>query len=238
VRDQDVSIVFWDHDHVEAKNIFRQNFCEAEIGTNKALALAQRYGHAWGIPIAAIEKPFDKGIVTRNDFAPSYNDQRTTVFVTCVDNNSVRRAVAKMCQNWPIWWMDTGNLKTSGQVTVGRNLNDNEPSPLRFPSKTTWLPMPSLQFPDILTGKEESHQADDYANLSCADLAIVDEQGLSINHAIASAAAAMLMKMLVTGDLQHHCVYLSTESGASFLYNSPRIIKRYLQAQRKGSSGA
>jgi PRTRC genetic system ThiF family protein len=231
-RDQEVSVVFCDHDHVEAKNIFRQNFCEAEIGANKALALAQRYGHAWGIPIAAIDKPFDKSMITRNDLVPSYNDQRITVLVTCVDNNSTRRAVAKMCQNWPIWWVDTGNLKTSGQVSVGRELNNNEPSPLRFPSRTTWLPMPSLQFPDILTGKEESRQADDYSNLSCADLAIVDEQGLSINHAIASASASLLMKMLVTGDLQYHCLHVSMDFGTSLIYNSPRTIRSHFKAQK------
>ncbi len=203
-RDQQVSVVFWDHDHVEPKNIFRQNFCEAEIGANKAVALAQRYGHAWGIPIAAIDKPVDKSIATKNEFVPSYNDQRTTVFVTCVDNNQARREVEKMCKSWPIWWVDTGNRKTSGQIAVGRDLNNGEPFPLRFPSKTTWLPIPTLQFPEILMANEDPHEAGDYSNLSCADLAIVDEQGLSINHAVASAAATLLMKMLGLGDLQYH----------------------------------
>ena len=231
-RDQQVSVIFWDHDRIEPKNIFRQNFCEAEIGTNKSMALAQRYGHAWGMPIAAIDIPFDKTIAARNEFAPSYNDNRNTVIVTCVDNNKARREVAKMCETWPIWWVDTGNLKTSGQVSVGRNLNNGEPSPLRFPSKTTWLPMPTLQFPEILIGKEETNQAGDYSDLSCADLAIVDEQGLNINHAVASAAAALLMKMLVTGDLQYHCAHLSTDFGTSLMHNSPRIIKKYLKAQK------
>ena len=231
-RDQQVSVVFWDHDHVEPKNIFRQNFCEAEIGTNKALALAKRYGQAWGIPIAAIDKPFDKSIAAKNDFVPSYNEQRTTVFVTCVDNNSARRKVAKMCESWPIWWVDTGNLKSSGQVSVGRSLNNHETAPLRFPSKTTWLPMPTLQFPEILMEKEETREVGDYSNLSCADLAIVDEQGLSINHAVASAAATLLMKMLVTGDLQYHCVHVSMDFGTSLIYNSPRIIRKYLKAQK------
>src|SRR5512141_2416581 len=29
-----VRLAFWDYDTVEEKNIFRQNFCEAEIGAN------------------------------------------------------------------------------------------------------------------------------------------------------------------------------------------------------------
>ena len=40
-------LAFWDHDAVDEKNIFRQNFCEAEIGMNKAETLARRYGTAW-----------------------------------------------------------------------------------------------------------------------------------------------------------------------------------------------
>ena len=231
-RDQQVSVVFWDHDHVEPKNIFRQNFCEAEIGANKAVALAQRYGHAWGIPISAVDQPIDKSIATKNEFVPSYSDQRTTVFLTCVDSNEARREVAKVCESWPIWWVDTGNRKTSGQVAVGRDFDNGEPFPLRFPSKTTWLPMPTLQFPEILMAKDELHQPGDYSNLSCADLAIVDEQGLSINHAVASAAAALLMKMLVLGDLQYHCVHVSTDLGTSLIYNSPRNIRKYLKAQK------
>jgi PRTRC genetic system ThiF family protein len=230
-REQQVSVAFCDPDHVEEKNIFRQNFCEAEIGMNKAFALAQRYGQAWGIPIVAIDQRFDRAIANKNDLTPSYSDQQTTVYITCVDNNAARREVAKMCESWPIWWADTGSVKTAGQVSVGRKLNDNERSPLRFPSKTTWLPLPVQQFPEILRETEPTRDSHDYSNLSCAELAIVDEQGLSINHSVASAAAMLLMKMLVIGDLQYHCLHISTESGVSPIYNSPRIIQKYLKAQ-------
>ena len=89
--------------------------------------------------------------------------------------------------------------------------------------------MPTLQFPEILIAKEELHYAGDYSNLSCAELALVDEQGLSINHVMASTASAMLMKLLVTKDLQHHCAYVSIDSGTTFVYNSPRILTGYLQ---------
>jgi len=54
VHHLNVRLAFWDYDAVEEKNIFRQNFCEAEIGTNKAETLARRYGLAWGIEIIAV----------------------------------------------------------------------------------------------------------------------------------------------------------------------------------------
>ena len=234
--DQQVSVIFCDHDYVEEKNIFRQNFCEAEIGTNKAVALAQRYGHAWGIPVTAIDQHFDRTLATRNDFSPSYNDQQTTVFITCVDNNTARREVAKLCESWPIWWVDTGNLKTAGQVSIGRSLKERELSPLRFPSTTTWLPLPALQFPEILMEKTEASPVSDYSNLSCAELAMVDEQGFSINHSIASAAASLLTRMLVTRDLHYHCAFVSLDSGTQFMYNSSRILRRHLKIA-KGAVG-
>jgi len=234
VRDQQVSVVFCDHDHVEEKNIFRQNFCEAEIGRNKALSLAQRYGHAWGIPIAAIDQRFSRAIATKNDFAPSYNDQQTSVFITCVDNNTARREIAKLCESWPIWWVDTGNLKTAGQVSVGRQLFEKELSPLRLPSVTTWAPAPSLQFPNIIRDTSEEVQPVNYTNMSCAELALVDEQGISINHSIASVAASLLAKMLVTKDLRYHCAYVSLDAGTQFVYNSTRILRKQLKV-RKGT---
>jgi PRTRC genetic system ThiF family protein len=229
-----VRLVFWDPDDVEQKNIYRQNFCEAEIGVNKAQALARRYGLAWGIEVIAVCAPFRRDSLYRNNLAQRYGSDEIHILVSCVDNNKARQEILKCCQEInSTWWMDTGNLKTAGQVAVGRVLQERESSPLRFPSKTTWLPLPSEQFPGILLTERESAKEElDYSGLSCADLALVDEQGLSINHAVASTAAAMLMKLLVTQDLLHHCAYVSIESGTFFVYNSPRILKKYLQDRR------
>ncbi len=233
VHHLNVRLVFWDPDTVEQKNIYRQNFCEAEIGVNKAGTLARRYGHAWGMEVTAVGVPFTRQSLFSNNLAQRYGSNEIHILVSCVDNNKARQEIVKCCQEiQSTWWMDTGNLKTAGQVSVGRLLQERESSPLRFPSKTTWLPLPSEQFPGILLPENEPAKEElDYSGLSCADIALVDEQGLSINHSIASTAAAMLMKLLVTQDLQHHCAYVSTESGASFVYNSPRILKKYLQGK-------
>lgn len=225
-----VRLVFWDPDAVEEKNIFRQNFCEAEIGANKAESLARRFGLAWGIGIIAVGVPFSRDAMYRNNLGARYGDNNLPVFITCVDNNRARQDVAGACSEIYAWWLDCGNLKTAGQVSVGRELPPREPSPLRLPSMTTWTPLPSVQFPGILQDEEEiKKEKVDYSDLSCADIALGDEQGLSINQAIASTASAMLMKLLVTKDLQHHCAYVSIDSGTTFIYNSPRILTGYLK---------
>lgn len=227
---EQVSVTFWDYDSVETKNIYRQNFCRAETGMNKAAALAQRYGLAWGIPIHVVEEPFSgRHNALSKSIEHFYRWDRNVVFVTCVDRNAARQEVAKVCKNYPAWWLDTGNLKTSGQVSIGRELFDKEPSPLRLPSVTTWTPAPSLQFPNIMKSEKEEVQPVDYTDMSCAELALVDGQGMSINHSIASAAASMLARMLVTRDLRYHCAYVSLEAGTQFAYNSPRILKKQLK---------
>jgi PRTRC genetic system ThiF family protein len=225
-----VRLAFWDYDAVEEKNIFRQNFSEAEIGMNKAETLARRYGIAWGLEIIALPVPFSADAMYRNNLGDRYGDSSMPVFITCVDKNTPRQDVAKVCSQYFGWWLDCGNLKTAGQVSIGRGLPPRELSPLRFPSMTTWTPLPSVQFPGILQEEAETRKEEmDYSGMSCADIALVDEQGLSINHVIASTASAILMKLLVTKDLQYHCAYVSIASGTNFVYNSPRILTNYLE---------
>jgi hypothetical protein len=201
---------------------------------NKAAALAHRYGLAWGIPIQVVEERFSgRHNALSKSIEHFYRWDRNVVFVTCVDRNAARQEVAKVCKNYPAWWLDTGNLKTSGQVAVGRELSEKEPSPLRLPSVTTWTPAPSVQFPNIMKNQKEATQPVDYTTMSCAELALVDEQGISINHSIASAASSMLARMLVTRDLRYHCAYVSLEAGTQFVYNSPRILRKHLKRSRE-----
>lgn len=48
------NIFLYDGDEVELKNLSRQNFAPADIGKNKAMVLAARYGKAYGVPIIAM----------------------------------------------------------------------------------------------------------------------------------------------------------------------------------------
>ncbi len=53
-RQMKVHITFIDPDVVEMKNVFRQNFGEAEVGGHKAELLALRYAASWGQSIQVL----------------------------------------------------------------------------------------------------------------------------------------------------------------------------------------
>src|SRR5437764_237259 len=58
-----VTLTFVDPDRVEPVNIPRQNFCQAELGRNKAQTLASRFSAALGMEIGSIQEPFEPTMV-------------------------------------------------------------------------------------------------------------------------------------------------------------------------------
>ena len=149
-----VSLTFIDPDHVESKNIPRQHFSQAELGANKARALALRYGAAW-LQIVARAEPF-KG---EHLVAGGRSDKDLTLLVGCVDNAQARKAIAHALQGQntfagrdhvhSAWWLDCGNSRDGGQVLLGcaSNLRELEGA---FEPTCRALPSPALQRPELL----------------------------------------------------------------------------------------
>lgn len=210
-----VNLTFIDPDHVEAKNVYRQNFCEAEIGRNKAETLAFRYGLAWGMEIAAFAVGFDK------EMLGGWNSSdHLTVLIGCVDNTAGRSKLEKAVQEntyKPRWWLDCGNSQASGQALLGCG-GKRPADPFQLPGYCSWLPLPSVQHPD-LTAIPAMIQTDErnleLGEMSCADLAMMDSQGLAVNQRMAAEAADMLTRMLLTRDLTRLATYFDLASGSA-----------------------
>ena len=199
-----VLIHFIDPDDIEPKNVYRQNFCDAEVGRNKAVSLAYRYGLAWGMEIMAIPKPFEKGMFPR--------DMEMNILIGCVDRASARREIAQYISHGPHrWWLDCGNFKAAGQVLLGSGDHFRDSGDL--PGYCSWLPSPSKQHPELL--QEEPWIPESEADLSCADLAMRDSQSLAINQRVAAEASDYLVRMLLTRDLQKMATYIDLASGSS-----------------------
>jgi PRTRC genetic system ThiF family protein len=210
-----VAVYFFDPDTVEEKNCYRQNFSPAEIGRNKAETLAFRFGCAWGLEIAAVPAPFSaQGIL--------YGGLKDwlTVLVGCVDNAAARKEIRKACppsnsSSARTWWLDCGNHQSSGQVLLGCGVEKPKKDPFELPGFCSWLPLPTERHPELLEVEPDDSNTVDTSRMSCADLAMLDSQGLAINQRVAAEATDYLVRMLLTRDLQKTATYLNLAAGSS-----------------------
>lgn len=213
-RHVQTDLMFVDPDVIEAGNIFRQHFCDAEVGRPKAEALAARYGMAWGVEICAVVAPFDKALVSPH-YSPA---NRLVVLVGCVDNAHARKAIAEALQfiNYshdvrPVgWWLDCGNSWASGQVLLGSATRaDQLARSFALPKKCSALPAPSLQHPDLLRPRPE--ETGD-GGLSCEEILARNAQSLTVNQMTASIAADYLTGLLLGQDLKCFASYFDLGS--------------------------
>lgn len=234
---RDVRVVFVDPDGVEAKNCYRQNFAEFEIGQNKAETLARRYGLAWGVDVLAFPKPFDADL----DKIPG-SGHRTwyslSLVIGCVDNAPARAEITrymtkKVGHGSARWWLDCGNDRHSGQVLLGGYNNPQEKTSFPIPGYCTRLPLPGQQHPELLVSQPEETED---PGLSCADLALKGAQGLAVNQQVAAIAGDYLLQMLVYGSLDHFQTYFDQSSGS--MRSTPITLKavgRYVELEPNDS---
>jgi len=204
---KECKLVLIDPDTVEVKNLTRQCFCTAEVGLNKAHALAARYSTAWNLPIQACAEAFDPTTLSRH-----YN--KLIILFGCVDNAQARTYLAKALefnhsQSPRIWWIDGGNGDRFGQVLVGSSL---DPRPETYSASELgwiWLPAPSVQAPDLLIAKPEEVTT---VPLSCAEQTLLNIQGLMVNPQVAILMADVAQDLL-KGTLKRFAVLFDQTTG-------------------------
>ncbi|MGK7953131.1 MAG: ThiF family adenylyltransferase [Xenococcaceae cyanobacterium] len=212
------TLILIDADLVEQKNVLRQNFCDAEIGLNKAQTLALRYSLSWGIQIEALPDSFNPDIIARDYY---HRDNKLKIIIGCVDNalarQSITRAISQY-QSWQtrdipteLWWLDCGNHANSGQILIGSHLSTELDAYQFHQLGCIKLPAPCLQHPELLEPKPEELSE---SNISCAEIALLNTQSLAINQRIAAEAASYLVQ-LITGKLNRLATYLDLDSGCT-----------------------
>ena len=220
-----VDVEFYDADTVETKNIPRQRFYPAELGINKAIALAARYNLRFGLRIAGVPAHFKA--LERHDW---YNTA-LTILVGCVDGHEGRQALhASLNQENPHrWWIDLGNHQTNGQVLIGSHCDLNEVCNA-FTLKTlcTRLPSPGFLHPELLEPLQRSEQEEQNPQ-GCAQL---DVQGLTVNQQV-SAIATDYLHRLLSGNLKRWATYFDQGTGVmNSLYITPGGIAAALNRPR------
>ncbi|MFB2891651.1 ThiF family adenylyltransferase [Aerosakkonemataceae cyanobacterium BLCC-F50] len=212
---------FVDFDVVDNLNVPRQNFCDADIGFNKAEVLATRYSLAYGIKLGAYTNYFSGEMVNSQW-------QKLIILIGCVDNSAARIELSKVLdltdyyyanRELPrVWWIDCGNFGQgvpAGQVLLG-STNDFQPkkafNDLDNPNFCVNLPSPSFQHPDLLVPQPEELTNQ---QLSCAQIAAVNAQSLFINQRVATEAIEMLSQLVLTKSLRRFATYFHCGSGSS-----------------------
>jgi PRTRC genetic system ThiF family protein len=201
---KEVSLVFIDHDIVEPKNVGRQYFEPAQVGMNKAEALAEWISIAWGLDVVAYP-----GRLESFRLAGGLSEQGIDLLIGCVDNYKARRELQQVAViNAGMWWLDCGNERIDGQVLIGRHCKENDFGVSAALGIAARLPLPSLQHPELLEPPAEEEVVDD---LSCADLTVLEEQGLHVNQLMAAAAAQYVYDIIIRRELRTFATYLSLD---------------------------
>ena len=163
-----------------------------------------------------------------------------TLLIGCVDNAAARLELAQSLEeisyNRPplVWWLDSGNHREGGQVLLGNAPSlDSLSYAFWLPGNCLVLPSPALQHPELLEAKPEEEEEQTSgegrqlveARLSCAELALLNAQSLTINQAMAATCADYVLRLLVTKNLQKFSTYLDLPSGVTrSQYNTPQAI--------------
>ena len=227
---KEVAVCFVDPDVVEAKNIYRQNFCLAEVGYSKAVTLAKRYSTAWSVNIFACANKYSWQMVSN---LGGYHFDGLTVLIGCVDSRDARRDIQNSFHNigGTVFWLDCGNTKECGQVLLGRNTPGEGISTFPAKGKCAWLPLPSRQHKDLVARELPAERKKKPAvteGMSCAEIALLDEQGLTINQSIAAIAADYLKRLLLTEDLDRFQTYIDLASGSmKSTYITPANLRQW-----------
>jgi PRTRC genetic system ThiF family protein len=232
-----VHLTLVDPDVVEERNIGRQLFCDAEVGTPKAEALARRYGQGWGLNCSHVVGEFDDTLIVGCD---------QTVLVGCVDNAAARQRMHDVLESnrgsaLQFWWLDCsngsgptghvgravlGNAHTYDDLRgafTGYTFRQNRP----VGGTCRAVPSPALQYRDLLEPRAE--ELDD-SHLSCAELAARGEQSLHINARVAVEGVVTLTQLLVTGDLKAFAVEVSTQARSQrATYATPEEVARVIR---------
>lgn len=183
-----IDLTFIDGDAVERKNVGRQLFSPADVGQNKAMTLAARFGMLFGLNILA--QPEMASVELLDDLL--VNNTRPSILIGAVDTGEARTILRDALERRP-WhlWLDCGNHESAGQVCAGK---------IVYPAKMAGafalggmcaaMPAPSLIHPSLLTPAPPRPRED------CAAAMQDNAQSLMVNQAIAAVAGEYLYQIL------------------------------------------
>lgn len=192
-----LQVNLYDHDVVTTANQGRQLFADCEVGLNKAVALVNRINRFFGTNWKAVAKPFtSKGI----DTLPERG--RANIYISCVDTAAARFGIAATLEaiaadgraqrDKPLYWLDLGNSKNTGQAVLATISYIKQPNSERY-EPVADLPFVTKEFKAALEAQYDSNEP------SCSLAEALEKQDLFINSTLANMAASLLWNLFREG---------------------------------------
>lgn len=198
----------FDADKVEEANLGRQLFSSAELGLYKAVALVNRINLFFGTNWKAIPERYDANMLNEE---PELAMAELTI--SCVDTVSARFEIANLLSvvyagkkhsyHHPLYWMDFGNSKDTGQVIISTIADIQQPASKKF-DVVSRLPLVTDEFKELL---ESSEKGDNTPSCSLAEA--LTKQDLFINSALANLGASLLWQLFREGMLLNRGFFLN-----------------------------
>ncbi|RYG32310.1 MAG: PRTRC system ThiF family protein [Chitinophagaceae bacterium] len=195
----------FDSDNVEEANMGRQLFSYGEVGMNKAVALINRVNRFFGTAWKAFDCAYaDHGDKPKPEFMAN-------ISLSCVDTVSARLVIANLLEristqgnhrDSPMYWMDFGNSRDSGQVLLSTLGEIKQPDSKKF-CTVGKLPTVIEEYGSVLA----ADQGDEVPSCSLAQA--LGKQDLFINSSLADLGASLLWSMFRTGMLSYRGFFLN-----------------------------
>jgi hypothetical protein len=198
-------VIIADGDAVEEKNLVRQNFSFADIGVNKAKAIAERYASAFGMEAEYIPDFIENANVLRELVVPEvYRNpntggarHETVILIGAVDNNKSRKLCHEVFMtSADLVYIDSGNGEYSGQIVCG----------IRRNGRTVQKPVGGI-YPDVLEPTDKFP-----SELSCAEASVSAPQAITANVTAASVVIGMLYNITALGECSVRSAAFSTRT--------------------------
>ena len=181
--DRPARFIICDGDLVEAKNLDRQNFVEADLGENKARVLSERYSAVLGMETEYVPNFIEtlSELMTliepgewETDGYPRRKVREMVLLLGGVDNNRTRQLCHEAFKkSLDLIYIDSGNGSYTGQVVCGVRKN----------GRTVRKPIGGVH-PEMLKITDRFP-----SEVSCAEAAQADPQSIVANVTAATAMA-------------------------------------------------
>jgi PRTRC genetic system ThiF family protein len=203
-------VIVYDDDTVSPANLGRQLFAEAEIGMNKGAALIGRINRFFGTAWKAVPRKFDVEII--QDMS---KEGQTNLYISCVDTAKARFSIAEILESYigvrtyersrPLYWMDLGNSRDTGQVLISTIGQLKQPDSKKYKTVSR-LPFLTDMFRTLLAVADES---DDTPSCSLAEA--LTKQDLFVNSTLANMGASLLWQLFREGVLFNRGFFMNLQ---------------------------